>query len=124
MPGRLGKSDRRKLCQSGPTGRIVGELPGRRIVVLFDAMDVAAFLTAKGFIRATVLQQDGSPGARDMLGVSAGHQVGHEGEGRFDSASHDRGLVRRETGSNPAACAEGNNHRPTLVRQRSGRPAR
>ncbi len=55
LPGRWTKSGNKRLCPGGPLGRINGEdmtSQGTRLVVFFGAMDVLAFLTARGLIQA------------------------------------------------------------------------
>jgi hypothetical protein len=55
LPGKWGKTDRKRLCPGGPVGQITAEAMGEArpsVVVFFKAMDVLAFLAAKGFIKA------------------------------------------------------------------------
>lgn len=61
MPGRWGKSDTKRLCPGGPKGRIMAETSSG-VLVHFEAMDLAAYPAANGFLRATVVQQDGKDG--------------------------------------------------------------
>ena len=62
MPGRWGKRNTKRLCLGGPVGRIVSDAPAGGIIVSFGVMDLSAFLTAKGYINATIVQKDGVPG--------------------------------------------------------------
>ncbi len=53
LPGKWGNSGRKRLCPGGPWGEINGEAMGERrpsLVVSFGAMDVLAFLAARGLI--------------------------------------------------------------------------
>ena len=53
MRGRCNKSMTKRLMPKGPVGRINGEDmtdPENRIIVFFGAMDVLAFLTARGLV--------------------------------------------------------------------------
>lgn len=55
LPGKWGKRDTKRLCPGGPVGRINGEdmtSNGTRLVVFFRAMEVLAFLTARGLAKA------------------------------------------------------------------------
>lgn len=54
LPGTWGKRDTRRLCRGGPVGRINGEdaTDPARLIVSFGALDVLAFLTARGLIQA------------------------------------------------------------------------
>jgi hypothetical protein len=55
MKGRCNAKMQKRLCPGGPIGHINGEDmtdPERRVVVCFGAMDVLAFLAAKGLIEA------------------------------------------------------------------------
>ena len=55
LPGRWGKRDTRRLCPGGPIGEITGEAMGESrpsLTVHFGAMDILAFLTARGLIEA------------------------------------------------------------------------
>lgn len=48
MPGKWGKTDKRRLCKEGPVGKIVNDnFDGRGIVVMFDAVEVKDFLSNK-----------------------------------------------------------------------------
>lgn len=62
MPGRRGKGAWFRFCRAGPIGRIVAEPRAGQLVVSFDAVDLAAFLTANGFMRSTVVRRDDVPG--------------------------------------------------------------
>jgi len=46
LPGKWGKTNKRKLCKGGPVGEIVSDnFSGPGIIVLFDALEVRQFLT-------------------------------------------------------------------------------
>jgi len=48
MPGKWGKTNKRRLCPGGPMGEIVNDnFDGRGITVLFDALEVKKFLSNK-----------------------------------------------------------------------------
>lgn len=59
LPGKWGTSETRHLCPGGPIGRINGEDMDGGVVVTFGALDVLAFLAAKGLIAA--VGPDGKP---------------------------------------------------------------
>lgn len=45
MPGKWGKTDKRRLCKGGPLGEIVQDnFDGRGIIVIFDAKEVKEYL--------------------------------------------------------------------------------
>ena len=47
MPGKWGKTNKRRLCKGGPVGTIVSDyLKGPGIIVLFDATEVKQFLSS------------------------------------------------------------------------------
>jgi|GEM_PF-2802362 len=51
LPGRWGKRDTRLLAGRGsPRGQIVSDMGPRGIMVFFNAMDVLAWLAAKGLV--------------------------------------------------------------------------
>lgn len=55
LPGKWGKSDTKRLAPGSPIGRINGDAMDEArpaVVVTFAAMDVLAWLTAKGLIKA------------------------------------------------------------------------
>lgn len=69
LPGKWGKTDRKRLCPGGPVGQITGEAVGERkpsLVVFFKAMDVLAFLAAKGLIKAV------GPDGKDLVNPCGG----------------------------------------------------
>ena len=48
MPGKWGKTNKRRLYKGGPIGEIVNDnFDGRGITVLFDALEVKEFLSNK-----------------------------------------------------------------------------
>jgi hypothetical protein len=61
MPGRWGKRDTKRLCPGGPVGRIVSDASGS-LLVSFDALDLSAFLTARGFLNLVIVRRDDTPG--------------------------------------------------------------
>ena len=49
IPGKWGKTNKRRLCKGGPIGEIVCDnFDGRGIVVIFDAKEVREFLHETG----------------------------------------------------------------------------
>lgn len=63
MQGRCNKSMTKRLAPGGPVGRINGEAmgePAGRIVVFFGAMDVLAFLAAKGLVKVQASEKWGT----------------------------------------------------------------
>ncbi|MBA7492399.1 hypothetical protein ES702_02949 [subsurface metagenome] len=46
MPGKWGKTNKRRLCPGGPTGNIVSDnFTGPGIIVLFNAIEVKQFFS-------------------------------------------------------------------------------
>jgi len=46
IPGKWGKTNKRRLCKGGPIGEIVSDnFDGRGIVVIFDALEVKEFIS-------------------------------------------------------------------------------
>jgi len=106
MPGVWDKTDRRKLCRNGPTGRIIADnVAGQRVVVRFDAIEVKQFLEQE-FLPIERQEDISAPqtftelislkGASKILGVSTqtvinwtnrgiipGYQIGPRGHWRF-----------------------------------------
>jgi len=53
MPGKWGKTNKRRLCKGGPIGKIVNDnFDGRGITVLFDALEVKEFLSNQSLQRS------------------------------------------------------------------------
>ncbi len=53
LPGKGSKSGKKRLCPGGPVGEINGEAMGAvtpSVIVFFGAMDVLAFLAARGLV--------------------------------------------------------------------------
>lgn len=60
LPGKWGKTDRKRLCRGGPWGHINGEdMTGNGVVVSFRAIEVLAFLAARGLVRVEVATDSG-----------------------------------------------------------------
>lgn len=64
LPGKCNKSMTKRLCPGGPIGQINGDAMGESgpaVVVFFGAMDVLAFLTSRGLVKAV------GPDGKDLL---------------------------------------------------------